>query len=140
MVVAALFAPVGLSLPGLPGYRGDRRLERMQEKLGFIAERLSWGRALAVGGPAAVCMLGLAAWANENTQNFASCDPPQHVINIQPGQVYVCPTKYTHTWTVHTHAALVHGLLVGAGVVAIVTAVLALTLVRRRRPPVVRAI
>lgn len=115
-------------------YRGERRLERMRNKLEVVAERLSWGRVVAFGGLAVACLLGLAAWANEATRNFASCDPPQRVINVQPGHVYVCPSKYTHTWMVHTHAALVHGLLVGALVVAILAAAVGLALARRHPP------
>jgi hypothetical protein len=53
--------------------------------------------------------------------------------------VYVCPTKYTHTWTVHTHAALVHGLLAGAVALAVLLVGLGLMLARRR-PPVVGVI
>jgi hypothetical protein len=74
----------------------------MQEKLEVMAGRISVGEVVALGFVAVALLLGLAAWAYGATQNFASCDPPQHLINIKPGHVYVCPPKYTHMWTVHT--------------------------------------
>jgi len=111
----------------------------MRDKLVSVAEKVTWGAVIGLGIPAVLGLVGCAAWANEATQNFASCNPPQRVIDIKPGQVYVCPTKYTHTWTVHTHAALVHGLLAGAVALAVLLVGLGLMLARHR-PPVVGAI
>jgi hypothetical protein len=108
----------------------------MRDKLESVAQKVTWDHVVSSGILAVLCLLGVAAWANEATRNYASCDPPG-VLHIKPGRVYTCPTRYMHTWTVHTHAALVRGLLGGALALAMLAVVLGLTLARRRRPPVV---
>jgi hypothetical protein len=110
----------------------------VREKVETVVVRLTLSGVVGWGLAAVLGLLGLAWWAYQTTQDFASCNPPGGV-HVKVNQVYVCPTKYTHYWTVHTHADLVWRLLAGALVVAIVVVTVGVSLARRR-PPVVGAV
>jgi hypothetical protein len=85
---------------------------------------------------AGIILVVAAAWVYQPTRTFASCNPPPlgHV-ELKPGQVYTCPTRFLHQWSVHTHQGLAD-ILFGVAVFAMVAAGMALGAERRMKPAV----
>lgn len=96
--------------------------------------RLRWDVVFVVSGLATAVLLIASDRAYQPVQNFLSCNPPPlgHVV-VQPGQVYVCPVRYEHFWSVHNHAELAVILLVAGVFAALVTGTALFLLVSQRR-------
>ena len=107
---------------------------RVMRWMRSLWDKLRWDAVFFVGALASAVLLIASDRAYQPVQNFLSCNPPPlGRVVVQPSQVYVCPVRYEHSWSVHNHAELAVILLIAAVFAALATGTALCMLVSRSR-------